>query len=128
MMKWRPWPPLTTRKYEVRLVVRRLEGWDQAPDGGENKLTVEIRWKGTSRGKVGPLSSLGRAVVKRNFTKEVEAGENGVVVWDEEFHSACSFSKYKDNVFHPWEIAFTVFDVSLKLFLYQFDSGCIWMV
>lgn len=128
MMKWRPWPPLTTRKYEVRLVVWRLEGWDQAPDGGENKLTVEIRWKGTSRGKVGPLSSLRRAVVKRNFTKEVEAGENGVVVWDEEFHSACSFSKYKDNVFHPWEIAFTVFDVSLKLFLIQFDSGCIWMV
>ncbi|XP_004303395.1 PREDICTED: uncharacterized protein LOC101301406 [Fragaria vesca subsp. vesca] len=110
MMKWRPWPPLTTRKYEVRLVVGRLEGWDPARDGGENKLTVEIRWKGTSRGKVGPLSSLRRAVVKRNFTKEVEAGENGVVLWDEEFHSACSFSKYKDNVFHPWEIAFTVFD------------------
>ncbi|KAM5559290.1 hypothetical protein ABKV19_020772 [Rosa sericea] len=116
MMKWRPWPPLNTRKYEVRLVVRRLEGWDlvrqeeEEEDSGESKLTVEIRWKGTNRGKVGPLSSLRRAVVKRNFTKEVEAGQDGVVQWDEEFHSACAFNSYKDNVFHPWEIAFTVFD------------------
>ncbi|XP_022748143.1 uncharacterized protein LOC111297788, partial [Durio zibethinus] len=47
--------------------------------------------------------------VKRNFTKEVDgADENGVVVWDEEFQTRCSLSAYKENVFHPWEIAFSV--------------------
>ncbi|KAM1306243.1 hypothetical protein ACFX2H_008658 [Malus domestica] len=120
MMRWRPWPPLTTKKYEVRLVVRRLEGWDLVREGAggagpqdqekEDKWTAEIRWKG-SKVKVGALSSLRRAVVKRNFTREVEASsQDGVVSWDEEFHSVCSLSAYKDNVFHPWEIVFTVFN------------------
>ncbi|KDP36089.1 hypothetical protein JCGZ_08733 [Jatropha curcas] len=114
MMRWRPWPLLGPRKYEVRLVVRRMEGWDLVREsGGEDKenksdkLTVEIRWKGPKFA----FSSL-RRTVKRNFTKEVEfAGEeNGVVEWDEEFQSLCTLSPQKENVFHPWEIAFTVFN------------------
>ncbi|EEF38291.1 uncharacterized protein LOC8259776 [Ricinus communis] len=121
MMRWRPWPILGPRKYEVRLVVRRMEGWDLAKesissDGEEKKekLTVEIRWKGPKFA----LSSLRRrTTVKRNFTKQVEVsvgGEddnpNGVVEWDEEFQSLCTLSPQKENVFHPWEIAFTVFN------------------
>ncbi|XP_015900452.3 uncharacterized protein LOC107433649 [Ziziphus jujuba] len=112
MMRWRPWPPLVTKKYEVRMVVRRLEGCDlvrESAGGAElGKLTVEIRWKGPKLA----LSSLRRTAVKRNFTREVDAAvsQNGVVDWDEEFQSLCSFSVYKDNVFHPWEIAFTVFN------------------
>ncbi|PON98370.1 EEIG1/EHBP1 N-terminal domain containing protein [Trema orientale] len=113
MMRWRPWPPLVTKKYEVRLVVRRLEGCDLVREGAAGgvelgKLTVEIRWKGPKMA----LSSLRRPAVKRNFTREVDASlvQNGVVDWDEEFQSHCSFSAYKDNVFHPWEIAFTVFN------------------
>ncbi|KAL5806388.1 hypothetical protein ACOSQ4_029121 [Xanthoceras sorbifolium] len=111
MMRWRPWPPLVTKKYEVRLVVRRMEGWDLVRDGaGEERLTVEIRWKGPKLA----LSTL-RRTVKRNFTREVEveAGQhnnNVVVLWDEEFHSLCTLSAYKDNVFHPWEIGFTLFN------------------
>ncbi|KAK0584817.1 hypothetical protein LWI29_019172 [Acer saccharum] len=119
MMRWRPWPPLVTKKYEVRLVVRRMEGWDLVREGvaGEERLTVEIRWKGP---KVA-LSTL-RRTVKRNFTREVEvdAGQHnnddnndnkdGVVLWDEEFYSLCTLSAYKENVFHPWEIAFTLFN------------------
>ncbi|KAK9041363.1 hypothetical protein V6N11_016466 [Hibiscus sabdariffa] len=106
MMKWRPWPPLVSKKYEVKLIVRRLEGWDSVREGAEmpEKLTVEIRWKG-------PKASLGslRRTVTRNFTKEVDGvDENGVVLWDEEFQTLCSLSAYKDNVFHPWEIAFSV--------------------
>ncbi|KAE8671669.1 pentatricopeptide repeat-containing family protein [Hibiscus syriacus] len=106
MMKWRPWPPLVSKKYEVKLIVRRLEGWNPVREGSENpeKLTAEIRWKG-------PKASLGslRRTVKRNFTKEVDGvDENGVVLWDEEFQTLCSLSAYKDNVFHPWEIAFSV--------------------
>ncbi|KAK9016438.1 hypothetical protein V6N11_078938 [Hibiscus sabdariffa] len=106
MMKWRPWPPLVSKKYEVKLIVRRLEGWDPVREGSEKpgKLTVEIRWKGPKAS----LSSL-RRTVKRNFTKEVDGVDSdGVVLWDEEFQTLCSLSAYKDNVFHPWEIAFSV--------------------
>ncbi|KAL4311449.1 hypothetical protein GQ457_01G014670 [Hibiscus cannabinus] len=106
MMRWRPWPPLVSKKYEVKLIVRSLEGWDLKGEGQEKpeKLTVEIRWKG-------PKPSLGslRRTVKRNFTKQVDGvGQNGVVVWNEEFQSLCSLSAYKENVFHPWEIAFSL--------------------
>ncbi|MBA0856579.1 hypothetical protein Goshw_000209 [Gossypium schwendimanii] len=105
MMRWRPWPPLVSKKYEVKLIVRRLEGWDLVGEGWEKpeKLKVEIRWKGPKAS----LSSL-RRTVKRNFTKEVDGvDENGVIVWDEEFQTLCSLSAYKDNAFHPWEIAFS---------------------
>ncbi|XP_057978626.1 uncharacterized protein LOC131165024 [Malania oleifera] len=120
MMRWRPWPPPVTKKYEVRLVVRRLEGCDWVRGGagkgleeevvaaspsGEGRLAVEIRWKGP---KIA-LSSL-RRTVRRNFTREEGLGSDGVVQWDEEFHSVCNLSAYKDNAFLPWEVAFTVFD------------------
>ncbi|XP_050228207.1 uncharacterized protein LOC126677568 [Mercurialis annua] len=124
MMRWRPWPLLGPRKYQVKLVVRRMEGWglvrekksgDDSDDKEikKDKLTVEIRWKGPRFA----LSSL-RRTVKRNFTKEVEVDffddddddKNGVVEWDEEFQSLCTLSPQKENVFHPWEISFTVFD------------------
>ncbi|KAL0333569.1 UNVERIFIED_CONTAM: hypothetical protein Sangu_1513100 [Sesamum angustifolium] len=112
-MRWRPWPPLISRKYEVKLSVHRLEGGGDSVHEGAQKdngdLAVEIRWKG-------PKISLGafRRTVKRNCTraevvKRVD-GPNGAVLveWDEEFQSVCSLSGYKDNVFHPWEINFTV--------------------
>ncbi|KAK4759597.1 hypothetical protein SAY87_022728 [Trapa incisa] len=108
MMRWRPWPPLAERKYEVRLVVRKLEGCDPAPEGApRGKVAVEVRWKGP---KLALMSSLRRTPVKRNFTREEEFGGDGVVLWDEEFESLCTLSAYKDNAFHPWEIAFTVFN------------------
>ncbi|KAA8516821.1 hypothetical protein F0562_017069 [Nyssa sinensis] len=108
MMRWRPWPPLLSKKFEVRLVVRRLDGYNPVhaepeKERGVAGLAVEIRWKGP---KIA-LSSF-RRTVKRNFTKEEVVGPNGVVEWEEEFQSVCNLSGYKDNVFHPWEIAFTV--------------------
>ncbi|KAL6585536.1 hypothetical protein OROMI_002180 [Orobanche minor] len=114
IMRWRPWPPLISKKYEVKLAVKRLECGDWVPEGAEKDngaLAVEIRWKG-------PKISLGsfRRTVKRNCTREeivkrVDDGSNGVVSvakWDEEFQTVCSLSGYKDNVFHPWDINFTV--------------------
>ncbi|KAG6596630.1 hypothetical protein SDJN03_09810, partial [Cucurbita argyrosperma subsp. sororia] len=107
MMKWRPWPPLVSRKYEVRLVVKKLEGLDGVADKGVDKLTVEIKWKGPKMA----LSPLRRTAVKRNYTKEAYGvDQNGVVQWDEEFHNVCTFSAYKENVFHPWEIVFSAFN------------------
>ncbi|KAA0043796.1 F26K24.5 protein [Cucumis melo var. makuwa] len=108
MMKWRPWPPLVSRKYEVRLVVKRLEGLDPPKDGkGVDKLTVEVKWKGPKMA----LSPLRRTAVKRNYTKEADGlDQNGVTLWDEEFLSVCTLSAYKENVFHPWEIVFSAFN------------------
>ncbi|CAK9152971.1 unnamed protein product [Ilex paraguariensis] len=110
MMRWRPWPPLLSKKFEVKLIVRRLEGLDSdfLHEGMEKDrgLAVEIRWKGS---KIA-LSSFGRTV-KRNFTREENPrvfGSNGVVEWEEEFQTVCNLSGYKDNVFHPWEIGFSV--------------------
>lgn len=75
---------------------------ESAPE--KERLTVEIRWKG-------PKATLGslRRTVKRNITKEA-LGESDVVSWeDEEFQSLCSLTSYKDTLFYPWEIAFSVF-------------------
>ncbi|KAI6673957.1 hypothetical protein NL676_001863 [Syzygium grande] len=124
MMRWRPWPPpAASRKYEVRLVVRRLEGCDPAAAGaggaaeghGRGRVAVEIRWKGP-RG-AGAAALMRRAAVRRNYTREERVGEGGVVEWggeaeegEEEFAALCSLSAHRDRAFHPWEVAFTVFN------------------
>lgn len=73
--------------------------------------------------------------MKRNCTREeavrrVDGGGSNDAVsveWDEDFHSVCSFSGYKDNVFHPWEIGFAVLQVGevscFDLFLVQISSN-----
>ncbi|KZV36423.1 hypothetical protein F511_22178 [Dorcoceras hygrometricum] len=112
MIRWRPWPPLISRKYEVKLSMLRFEGGDWVQENPEKEnggLAVEIRWKG-------PKFSLGsfRRSVKRNLTREANASRvdelNGAVLveWGEEFQTICSLSGYRDNAFHPWEINFTV--------------------
>ncbi|PIA54258.1 hypothetical protein AQUCO_00900657v1 [Aquilegia coerulea] len=105
MMRWRPWPPIMSKKFEVKLVVKRLEGFVGLTDE-ISRLMVEIRWKGTKNA----LSSL-RRTVKRNSTKEEELKSDGVVEWNEEFQNLCTLSAYKENVFHPWEISFVVLNV-----------------
>ncbi|KAG6433858.1 hypothetical protein SASPL_105477 [Salvia splendens] len=120
MMKWRPWPPLICRKFEVRLTVHKLEGCDWVCEGADKDnnggFAVEIRWKG-------PKISLGsfRRTVKRNCTREEsvkrvagcdDPNDAVLLEWDEEYCNVCSFSGYKDNVFHPWEINFAVLQVT----------------
>ncbi|KAL0308242.1 UNVERIFIED_CONTAM: hypothetical protein Sradi_5766500 [Sesamum radiatum] len=107
---------LISKKYEVKLTVLRLEGGDWVDEVAEKDnggLAWEIRWKG-------PKISLGtfRRTVKRNCTREenlrrVDDGPNGgvLVEWDEDFHTVCSLSGYKENVFHPWEINFSILHV-----------------
>lgn len=121
-MKCRLWPPLQSKKVEVKLVVKKLDGLvlscdPVGPDEKDRKnMGVEIRWKGP---KIG-LGSF-RRTVKKNVTKEVGVDQNGVVQWDEEFFSVCGLSGYKDDVFHPCEISFIVLNVSLFepfLFIY----------
>ncbi|ONK74233.1 uncharacterized protein A4U43_C03F4160 [Asparagus officinalis] len=103
MMRWRPWPPIMAKKFEVRLNLRRIEGFNGGEDGAR-VLMAEVRWKGPKLG----LGAL-RRTVKRNCTKEEEA--NGTVVeWNEDFESICSLTFHKENAFHPWEIEIRVFN------------------
>ncbi|KDP38324.1 hypothetical protein JCGZ_05754 [Jatropha curcas] len=55
MMRW-PWPPLSSRKFEVKVTIQRLEGLNMLQFDTENnhnddvrnkrRLVVEIKWKG----------------------------------------------------------------------------------
>lgn len=110
MIRWRPWPPLLSRKFRVKLAVRRVEGvggGDEAEAGAGRKMAVEVRWKGPKLA----LRSLRRRV-KKNRTREEEVGDGGVVVWNEEFQTLCTLSAHRENDFHPWEVVFTAFNVS----------------
>ncbi|KHN43602.1 hypothetical protein glysoja_002185 [Glycine soja] len=109
MMRWRP--PLLSKKFQVRLHVRRLQGCDLLQNAAlqGSRLVLEIRWKGPKL----ILGSLRWNSVARNFTKEADFELDGgaaVVHWDEEFQTMCNLNGYRDNVFHPWEIAFTLFN------------------
>lgn len=80
-----------------------------------DRLRVEIKWKGSSKGISLNLSSFTKRSVKKNFTKEESLKEDeGIVEWNEEFLCVCNFSGYKDGVFHPWEVLFTVFKGTSK--------------
>lgn len=119
MMKWRPWSPLSSKKYEAKITVNCLKGFSflsekQVGVQDFDRLRVEIKWKG-SKGISLNLSSLTRRSVKKNFTKEESLKEDeGIVEWNEEFQSVCNFSTYKEGAFHPWEVAFTVFNGTSK--------------
>ncbi|KAF9595475.1 hypothetical protein IFM89_000393 [Coptis chinensis] len=107
MMRWRPWPPIMTKKYEVKLVVKRLQGLGIGLNEEGSRLKVEVRWKGGKNG----FSSL-RRTGKRDFTKEEEVNDDcGFVEWNEEFQSFVTLSAYKENAFHPWEISLSVLNV-----------------
>ncbi|KVI00034.1 EEIG1/EHBP1 N-terminal domain-containing protein [Cynara cardunculus var. scolymus] len=110
MMKWRPWPPLLSRKFQVKLAVKKMEGANCDPEK-DDRTIVEIKWKG-------PKITLGsfRRTVKRDYTRDGKVVDSdGVVWWDEEFHTVCTLSGYKENDFLPWEIGFTVLNISLGL-------------
>ncbi|KAJ1404785.1 NT-type C2 domain [Sesbania bispinosa] len=111
MMRWPPWPPLSSKKFEAVVIVQRLQGSNSVqPEEEVRSLVVEIKWKGQ---KGVALSSLRRSM-KRNFTTEVAVSvrDAGVVEWNQEFRNVCTFTGYKENVFYPWEVMFTLSNVS----------------
>ncbi|KAG6386252.1 hypothetical protein SASPL_155144 [Salvia splendens] len=108
IMRWRPWPPLISRKFEVRLRVGSLEcgDYDKENNGG---LAVEIRWKGHKLSLGSFRRSVRRNCTREETVKRVDEPNGAVLVeWDEEFRNVCSLSGHKENVFHPWEISFSV--------------------
>uniref|UniRef100_A0A7N0TQU6 C2 NT-type domain-containing protein n=1 Tax=Kalanchoe fedtschenkoi TaxID=63787 RepID=A0A7N0TQU6_KALFE len=98
MIKWRP---LASRKFEVRLLVKKLVGLGASDEMG--RLTAVIKWKGS---KMIGLSSL--RGVKRNQTAGAVFDDDGALQWNEEFRNFCSFMGFKDNGLHSWEVVITV--------------------
>lgn len=115
LIRWPSWPPLSSKKFEAIINILRLEGLSFGQSEGENVLLgCEIKWKGP---KGIALGSLRRRSVKRNLTTKMGVGDGGVVEWNEGFHGVCSFSGSKEGVFSPWEVLFTVFNVSFSSLL-----------
>jgi hypothetical protein len=120
MMRWPPWPPLSSRKFEAKLFVHKLQGLDLVQDEEQNSdeskkgLVVEIKWKGQK-------GIAFRRSVKRNFTEEGGFEGDGFQ-WNEEFRSVCNLSGNKDGVFLPWEIAFAVFSVNFLFSSFAFTD------
>ncbi|KAK9061373.1 hypothetical protein SSX86_018554 [Deinandra increscens subsp. villosa] len=114
MMKWRPWPPLSSKKFEVKIIIRHLQGLiedtaaSDCDSEGFSKLGVEVKWKGGNKSN-NPLSFKRRSV-RRNVTKEGCLRDDGVIEWNEEFVTVCDFLGSKDGGFNQWDVAFMVFD------------------
>ncbi|XP_024964624.1 uncharacterized protein LOC112504900 [Cynara cardunculus var. scolymus] len=112
MMKWRPWPPLSSKKFKAKIIIRHLQGLPATSDGGSQDLSglaVEVKWKGSNKSN-NPLRF--KRSVRRNVTKEGFLKDDGIVEWNEEFDTVCNFLGLRDGGFHQWEVAFTVFDGS----------------
>ncbi|KAJ0704788.1 putative NT-type C2 domain-containing protein [Helianthus annuus] len=107
MMKWRPWPPISSRKFEAKIIIQRLQGSIENSQD-YSKLYVEVKWKGSNK-SINPLSFKRRSV-RRNVTKEGSLKDDGIVEWNEEFVAVCNFLGLKDGGFHQWDVAFKVFD------------------
>ncbi|KAI3705279.1 hypothetical protein L1987_75514 [Smallanthus sonchifolius] len=109
MMKWRPWPPLSPKKFQVKVIIRHLQGLLNNPETEDvSNLAIEVNWKGSNKSN-NPLSFKRRSV-RRNVTKEGCWKDDGIVEFNEEFVSVCNLLGLKDGGFHQWDVAFKVFD------------------
>ncbi|KAM3250024.1 hypothetical protein P3L10_011794 [Capsicum annuum] len=121
MMKCMSWPPLlSSKKYEAKITANCLKGFnillnEKMGVQDFDRLRVEIKWKGSSKGISLNLGSFNRRSVKKSFTKEECLKEDeGIVEWNEKFLSLCNFSGWKDGVFQPWEVVFTMINGTSK--------------
>lgn len=106
MMKWRPWPPLQSKKFKVNLLLCSLEGLEKSGDVEGSKLGVNVKWTGPPKGKLG---SRFRRNVKRDSSVEQSVGENGVVEWNEEFEHVCVLTVGKEGGgFQAWHVCLEV--------------------
>ncbi|KAJ0499953.1 putative NT-type C2 domain-containing protein [Helianthus annuus] len=109
MMKWSPWPPLSSTKFQATIVVNTLQG---LPDKTTTKLGVEVEWKGSVKSKNNRIGFKrgSNNKVKRGFTEERLVTDDGVVEWNEEFVAVCDLVGFGD-CFHRWDVALKVFDL-----------------
>lgn len=124
-MKWRPWPPIVTKKFQVKLKVHSLERVSSpASKSGElgiasaatiksgelGKVMVNMKWKGSTAG----FGSRFRRRLKRARTSEKILEDGFTVNWEEEFDRLCVLTMAKDGSFLPWEVHFVIIQVATK--------------
>lgn len=107
-MKWPQSPPFgyASSNYEAFTVIQRIEGFNikQSDDEANQRFVVEIKWKGQFS-----FFGLRRKILMINLTEEGDEVGDGVVQWNNQgFH-------YSGHLF-PWELHFTIFNVSLFFF------------
>ncbi|XP_078430808.1 structural maintenance of chromosomes flexible hinge domain protein [Wolffia australiana] len=123
MMRWPPWPPVQSKKFQVKVVLLRLESLEEdlGSPGKKKAFMAEVRWKGPKTA----LASIRKPSIQRNYTvpSELSPGKQGsgdpdsfgfvsVAEWNEEFRCVCCLSSYREKAYHPWEIAFFLLDSS----------------
>lgn len=120
-MRWRQSPPFghASRNYEAFTVIQRLEGFNikQSDNEARQRLVAEIKWKGLFS-----FFGLRRKILMINLTEEGDEVGDGVVQWNnQDFH-------YSGHVF-PWELHFTIFNVSLVFFslVLLYSLNLIWL-
>eukprot|EP00249_Psilotum_nudum_P024783 c29292_g1_i1 orf=850-3129(+) len=105
MMKWRPWPPNFSKRFQVNLTVHCLEGfWPLADHVGAERVMVDVKWKGPK----GKLGSRFRRSLKRGRTTDKLATESGIITWDEDFDHECVLATKRKATFQPWVVHFVV--------------------
>lgn len=106
MIKWRPWPSVISKKFQVHLTVQALEGLappSSAEDQNLEGLMVDVKWKGPK------TSIFPRRSLKRLRTTEKHVTGNGIVCWEEKSDFECDFMQAKNNSrFQPWDVHFVV--------------------
>ncbi|KAI7733570.1 hypothetical protein M8C21_022410 [Ambrosia artemisiifolia] len=111
MMKWRPWPPLSSNKFHVTIVVSSLQGLPVPETTTPTSLLlgVEVEWKGSKNNR-GIHFKKSSSKVKRDLTQERLVNEDGVVEWNQEFVAVSHLLRFGDTCFHPCHVAFKVFN------------------
>jgi hypothetical protein len=100
-MKW-PLRQLFSKKYQVNLVLNRLEGLSTS-ESEESKLYVDLKWKGPK----GALGSRFRSM-KREKTNALPLEYSGCITWNKEFEHVCVLTNDKAGVFQPWHVYFVL--------------------
>ena len=102
VMKW-PLRQFTSKKYQVNVVLNRLEGLSIAETSKEQheetKLFVDLKWKGPK----GALGSRFRSM-KREKTNALPVEDSGCITWNQEFEHVCLLTSDRLGVFQPWHV------------------------
>eukprot|EP00249_Psilotum_nudum_P002028 c14858_g1_i1 orf=3-914(-) len=106
MIKWFPWPPNFSKKFQVNLTIHNLEGFSPVADKMEDtqRFMIDVKWKG-------PRGGLGlrfRRCLKRGRTSDKVVAKNGIITWDEDFGHECVLLAAKNSSFQPWVVHFVV--------------------
>ncbi|XP_071710579.1 uncharacterized protein [Rutidosis leptorrhynchoides] len=115
MMKWRPWPPLSSKQFRAKIIVHSIHGLPELTTSSAHdhpdlsKLRVELNWKGCDKSS-NRIKLKRNGGAKRDYTKEGLMSDEGFVEWNEEFVGVCDLVRFRDGGFQQWEVAFKVFD------------------